>query len=54
MYVTAGTIEESNVQPILEMTKLMSATHDIGTAKSFADGEHNRLKNAIDRLGKTI
>ena len=52
--VEQGTIEESNVQPILEMTKLMQASHDIGTAKSFADGEHNRLKNAIDRLGKTV
>jgi flagellar basal-body rod protein FlgF len=52
--VEQGTLEESNVNPILEMTKLMTATHDIGTAKSFADGEHNRLKNAIDRLGKTV
>jgi len=52
--VEQGTVEESNVNPILEMTKLMTATHDIGTAKSFADGEHNRLKNAIDRLGKTV
>lgn len=52
--VEQGTIEESNIQPILEMTKLMQVSHDIGTAKSFADGEHNRLKNAIDRLGKTI
>ncbi|HLI21152.1 MAG TPA: flagellar basal-body rod protein FlgF [Stellaceae bacterium] len=52
--VEQGTIEESNVQPILEMTKLMTVSRDIGTAKSFADGEHNRLKNAIDRLGKTI
>ena len=52
--IEQGAIEESNVQPILEMTKLMQASHDIGTAKSFADGEHNRLKNAIDRLGKTV
>jgi flagellar basal-body rod protein FlgF len=52
--VEQGTIEESNVQPVLEMTQLMQVSHDIGTAKSFADGEHNRLKNAIDRLGKTI
>ena len=52
--VEQGTIEESNIQPIVEMTKLMSAERDISTSKNFADGEHNRLKNAIDRLGKTI
>lgn len=52
--VEQGTIEESNVQPILEMTKLMDATHEITDSKNFADGEHNRIKNAIDRLGKTI
>ncbi|HVA12245.1 MAG TPA: flagellar basal-body rod protein FlgF [Stellaceae bacterium] len=52
--VEQGTIEESNVQPILEMTKLMAASHEITDSKNFADGEHNRLKNAIDRLGKTI
>lgn len=52
--VEQGTIEESNVQPILEMTKLMDATHEITNSKNFADGEHNRIKNAIDRLGKTI
>jgi flagellar basal-body rod protein FlgF len=52
--VEQGTIEESNIQPVLEMTKLMDAAHQIGTAKNFADGEHTRLKNAIDRLGKTV
>lgn len=52
--VEQGTIEDSNVQPILEMTKLMKVSHDVGLAKNFTDGEHNRLKSAIDRLGKTI
>lgn len=52
--VEQGTIEEANIQPVVEMTKLMNAAHEIGVAKNFADGEHTRLKNAIDRLGKTI
>lgn len=52
--VEQGTIEDSNIQPIVEMTKLMTAERDITSSKNFADGEHNRLKNAIDRLGKTI
>ncbi|HEY3917781.1 MAG TPA: flagellar basal-body rod protein FlgF [Stellaceae bacterium] len=49
-----GTVEESNIQPIVEITKLMTAERDITSSKNFSDGEHNRLKNAIDRLGKTI
>jgi flagellar basal-body rod protein FlgF len=52
--VEQGTIEEANIQPVVEMTKLMDAAHQIGVAKNFADGEHTRLKNAIDRLGKTV
>jgi flagellar basal-body rod protein FlgF len=52
--VEQGTIEDANVQPVVEMTKLMNAAHEIGMAKTFADGENTRLKSAIDRLGKTI
>lgn len=52
--VEQGTIEEANIQPVVEMTKLMNAAHEIGMAKNFADGENTRLKNAIDRLGKTV
>jgi flagellar basal-body rod protein FlgF len=52
--VEQGTIEESNIKPVVEMTKLMDAAHQIGMSKTFADGEHTRLKNAIDRLGKTV
>jgi flagellar basal-body rod protein FlgF len=52
--IEQGTIEGSNVQPVLEMTRLMNAARDVTTAKNFADGEHNRIKNAIDRLGKTV
>jgi flagellar basal-body rod protein FlgF len=52
--VEQNTIEEANIQPVVEMTKLMDAAHQIGVAKNFADGEHTRLKNAIDRLGKTV
>ncbi|HEY1503441.1 MAG TPA: flagellar basal-body rod protein FlgF [Stellaceae bacterium] len=52
--VEQGTIEEANIQPVVEMTKLMMTTHEMTNAKNFADGEHTRIKNAIDRLGKTI
>jgi flagellar basal-body rod protein FlgF len=52
--VEQGTTEESNVTPIVEMTKLMDTSRQVTNTKNFTDGEHNRLKNAIDRLGKTI
>jgi len=52
--VEQGTIEDANIQPVVEMTKLMDAAHQISLTKEFTDGEHTRIKNAIDRLGKTI
>ena len=52
--IEQGTVEEANIQPVVEMTKLMKAARDIGMAKNFVDGENTRIKDAIDRLGKTI
>jgi len=52
--VEQGTIEEANIQSVVEMTKMMNTAHQFGMAKEFADGEHTRIKNAIDRLGKTV
>jgi flagellar basal-body rod protein FlgF len=52
--VEQGAIEQSNVQPILEMTRLMETSRQVTNTKNFTDGEHTRLKNAIDRLGKTV
>ena len=49
-----GTVEESNVKPILEMTRLMTASRAVGTAKTFQDNEADRHKNAIDRLAKVV
>lgn len=52
--VRQGMLEESNVQPILEMTRLMSASRNAGMSKNFQDNEADRHKNAIDRLAKTV
>ncbi len=52
--VVQGMVEESNVQPILEMTRLMAAARAVGMAKTFQDGEADRHKNAIDRLAKVV
>jgi flagellar basal-body rod protein FlgF len=52
--VVQGAIEDSNVQPVLAMTRLLNATHELTAAKNFADAEDNRIKTAIERLGKTV
>jgi flagellar basal-body rod protein FlgF len=50
--VRQGMIEDSNVQPIIEMTRMMKISQYFGFAKDFGDNESDRAKNAIDRLGK--
>ncbi len=52
--IKQGMVEGSNVQPILEMTRLMAASHAVGMTKSFQDNEANRRTTAIDRLAKTV
>ncbi len=52
--IMQGMIEGSNVQPILAITQLLTAAHQLTAAKDFSDGQNTLLKNAIDQLGKTI
>ncbi len=52
--VVQGSVEESNVQPVIEMTRLMQAASAVGRAKTFQDQEAERHKSAIDRLAKTV
>jgi flagellar basal-body rod protein FlgF len=50
--IQQGMIEESNVEPIVEMTRMMKISHNFGFAKDLGDGESDRMRSAIDRLGK--
>jgi flagellar basal-body rod protein FlgF len=50
--VLQGMVEESNVQPIVEMTRLMQVARSFAFSKEMVDGEHDRLKNAIDKLSR--
>lgn len=52
--IVQGSVEDSNIQPVLAMTRLLNATHELTAAKDFSDAENNRLKTAIERLGKTV
>jgi len=52
--VMQGTIEDSNLQPILAITRLVNAAREMTAVKNFGDAENNRIKTAIERLGKTV
>ena len=45
-------VEESNVQPIVEITRMMEVSNRYNAAKEMADGEHDRIKTAIDHLAR--
>lgn len=50
--VQQGTIEDSNVNPVLELTRLLSVARNSGSVKDFIDQENTRQRNAIDKLSK--
>jgi len=52
--IMQGAVEGSNLQPVLAITRLMKAAREMTAAKNFADAENNRLKTAIERLGKNV
>ncbi len=49
-----GSLEGSNVEPVLELTQLISANRAISYTHDFTQAEATRVTNAIDRLGKTV
>lgn len=49
-HISQGMVEESNVEPILEMTKLMAEVREFQFVSQFVDREAERQTNAIERL----
>jgi flagellar basal body rod protein FlgG len=45
-------VENSNVEPILEMTRMMNIARNFSFAKDLGDGDAERARTAIDKLGK--
>ena len=45
-----GAIEDSNVQPVLEMTRMMSSLREYQFMSEFIQAEADRQQNAIDKL----
>lgn len=51
--IVQGALESSNVQPIVEITRLIAAQRGVEFTKSFIDAQASQTSNALDRLGKT-
>ena len=50
--VQQGMIEEANVQPVVELTRMMAIARVSGSVKDFLDEESTRQRNTIDKLAK--
>lgn len=50
--IVQGSLEASNVQPILEVTRMIEASRVYQSAKKIVDGEDERIRKAIDKLAK--
>jgi flagellar basal-body rod protein FlgF len=50
--VHQGMIEESNVQSVVELTRLLSVSRQEGSVKDFINQESQRQRTAIDKLAK--
>jgi flagellar basal-body rod protein FlgF len=49
-HVVQGAVEDSNVQPILETTRMMTALREFQFAAEFVQAEADRQSGAIDKL----
>jgi len=48
--VMQGAIEDSNVQPVLEVTRMMADLREFQFTSQFVQGEADRMQSAIDKL----
>ena len=48
--VIQGSLEDSNVQPVIEMNRMMSNLRSFQLAAQFLEGEATRQQSAIDKL----
>ena len=48
--IAQGMLEESNVQPIIEMTSLIEVTRNYQAMQRFLDSEHERQRRAISSI----
>ncbi|CAK0741075.1 Flagellar basal-body rod protein FlgF [Azospirillaceae bacterium] len=51
--VQQGVLEESNVKPIIEMTSMIEVARQYQQNQKLIESEHERVRGAISRLGRT-
>jgi flagellar basal-body rod protein FlgF len=52
--VVQGTVEDSNVQPVAELVRMMSTERDFQFVTQFVDAENTRHQSAIDKLAAPV
>ncbi len=50
--IIQGHLENSNVKPIIEMTRMMTLLQEYKSVKNYISKEHERQQKTIERLGK--
>ncbi len=50
--IVQGMVEQSNVQPIVEVTTMIEVQRQYASTQKLVDDEHERLRTAIRRLGQ--
>jgi flagellar basal-body rod protein FlgF len=45
-----GTLEQSNVQPTLELTRMMTGLREFQFTSQFVQAESDRQQSAIDKI----
>lgn len=53
-HIIQGAVEDSNVQPVAELTAMMSTQRDFQFVTQFVEAEGQRQQNAIDRIAAPI
>lgn len=51
--IVQGALEKSNIQPVIEITRLLELSRTYQALQNFIDAEHNRIKNLNTQLMKT-
>ena len=51
--IVQGAVEDSNVQPVIELTRMMAELRDFQFTAQFVQGEADRQQNAINKLTQT-
>ena len=50
--IAQGAIEGSNVQPVVEMTQMMDVARAYQSTQRMIDSEHERIRNALQKLSR--